>query len=119
MVDGVLYCEGDSGSRFRVLRAFKNRFGAVNELGGFAMGEKGLKEVPNPSAIFLSGGSTQQPGSCVMVPREGTRPLRVEVQPRVHSSPLANPPRVAVGREQSRVEMRLAGPAGHGGIVVG
>src|SRR3546814_8643750 len=73
MVDAVLYFEGDSGSRFRVLRAFKNRFGAVNELGVFAMGEKGLKEVPNPSAIFLSGGSTQQPGSCVMVTREGTQ----------------------------------------------
>src|SRR3546814_5381045 len=82
MVDAVLYFEGDSGSRFRVLRAFKNRFGAVNELGVFAMGEKGLKEVPNPSAIFLSGGSTQQHGSCVMVKREGTRPLQVEVQDR-------------------------------------
>lgn len=74
MVDAVLYFEGESGSRFRLLRAFKNRFGAVNELGVFAMGEKGLKEVSNPSAIFLSGGSTQQPGSCVMVTREGTRP---------------------------------------------
>src|SRR5690606_30581619 len=61
MGDAVLYFEGDSGSRFRVLRAFKNRFGAVNELGVFAMGDKGLKEVPNPSAIFLSGGSSQQP----------------------------------------------------------
>src|SRR3546814_1582833 len=85
MVDAVLYFEGDSGSRFRVLRAFKNRFGAVNELGVFAMGEKGLKEVPNPSAIFLSGGSAQQPGSCVMVTREGTRPLLVEVQALVDS----------------------------------
>nr|MDQ3040448.1 DNA repair protein RadA [Pseudomonadota bacterium] len=67
MVDAVLYFEGDSGSRFRVLRAFKNRFGAVNELGVFAMGDKGLREVPNPSAIFLSGASAGQPGSCVMV----------------------------------------------------
>ena len=74
MVDAVLYFEGDSGSRFRVLRAFKNRFGAVNELGVFAMGDKGLREVPNPSAIFLSGASAPQPGSCVMVTREGTRP---------------------------------------------
>ena len=117
MVDAVLYFEGESGSRFRVLRAFKNRFGAVNELGVFAMGEKGLKEVPNPSAIFLSGGSTQQPGSCVMVTREGTRPLLVEVQALVDSSPLANPRRVAVGLEQNRLAMLLAVLHRHGGIV--
>lgn len=91
MVDAVLYFEGESGSRFRLLRAFKNRFGAVNELGVFAMGDKGLKEVSNPSAIFLSGGSTHQPGSCVMVTREGTRPLLVEVQALVDASPLSNP----------------------------
>ncbi|HET6395540.1 MAG TPA: DNA repair protein RadA [Pseudoxanthomonas sp.] len=107
MVDAVLYFEGESGSRFRVLRAFKNRFGAVNELGVFAMGDKGLKEVPNPSAIFLSG-SAQQPGSCVMVTREGTRPLLVEVQALVDSSPLSNPRRVAVGLEQNRLAMLLA-----------
>ncbi|MGN7725545.1 DNA repair protein RadA [Luteimonas sp. 22616] len=118
MVDAVLYFEGDSGSRFRVLRAFKNRFGAVNELGVFAMGEKGLKEVPNPSAIFLSGGSTQQPGSCVMVTREGTRPLLVEVQALVDASPLSNPRRVAVGLEQNRLAMLLAVLHRHGGIVV-
>ena len=117
MVDAVLYFEGESGSRFRVLRAFKNRFGAVNELGVFAMGEKGLKEVPNPSAIFLSGGSTQQPGSCVMVAREGTRPLLVEVQALVDSSPLSNPRRVAVGLEQNRLAMLLAVLHRHGGIV--
>lgn len=117
MVDAVLYFEGESGSRFRVLRAFKNRFGAVNELGVFAMGEKGLKEVPNPSAIFLSGGSTQQPGSCVMVTREGTRPLLVEVQALVDSSPLSNPRRVAVGLEQNRLAMLLAVLHRHGGIV--
>ena len=117
MVDAVLYFEGESGSRFRVLRAFKNRFGAVNELGVFAMGEKGLKEVPNPSAIFLSGGSTQQPGSCVMVTREGTRPLLVEVQALVDSSPLSNPRRVAVGMEQNRLAMLLAVLHRHGGIV--
>ncbi len=117
MVDAVLYFEGESGSRFRVLRAFKNRFGAVNELGVFAMGDKGLKEVPNPSAIFLSGGSTQQPGSCVMVTREGTRPLLVEVQALVDSSPLANPRRVAVGLEQNRLAMLLAVLHRHGGIV--
>ena len=107
MVDAVLYFEGESGSRFRVLRAFKNRFGAVNELGVFAMGDKGLKEVPNPSAIFLSG-SSRQPGSCVMVTREGTRPLLVEVQALVDASPLSNPRRVAVGLEQNRLAMLLA-----------
>ncbi|WP_058835104.1 DNA repair protein RadA [Luteimonas abyssi] len=119
MVDAVLYFEGESGSRFRVLRAFKNRFGAVNELGVFAMGDKGLKEVPNPSAIFLSGGSTRQPGSCVMVTREGTRPLLVEVQALVDSSPLSNPRRVAVGLEGNRLAMLLAVLHRHGGIAVG
>lgn len=119
MVDAVLYFEGESGSRFRLLRAFKNRFGAVNELGVFAMGEKGLKEVSNPSAIFLSGGSAQQPGSCVLVTREGTRPLMVEVQALVDTSPLSNPRRVAVGLEQNRLAMLLAVLHRHGGIVVG
>lgn len=119
MVDAVLYFEGESGSRFRLLRAFKNRSGAVNELGVFAMGEKGLKEVSNPSAIFLSGGSTHQPGSCVMVTREGTRPLMVEVQALVDASPLSNPRRVAVGLEQNRLAMLLAVLHRHGGIVVG
>ena len=119
MVDAVLYFEGESGSRFRVLRAFKNRFGAVNELGVFAMGERGLKEVPNPSAIFLSGSSTPQAGSCVMVTREGTRPLLVEVQALVDSSPLSNPRRVAVGLEQNRLAMLLAVLHRHGGIGVG
>ena len=118
MVDAVLYFEGESGSRFRVLRAFKNRFGAVNELGVFAMGDKGLKEVPNPSAIFLSG-SSRQPGSCVMVTREGTRPLLVEVQALVDASPLSNPRRVAVGLEQNRLAMLLAVLHRHGGVVVG
>ncbi|KAF1693902.1 DNA repair protein RadA [Pseudoxanthomonas daejeonensis] len=118
MVDAVLYFEGESGSRFRVLRAFKNRFGAVNELGVFAMGDKGLKEVPNPSAIFLSG-SSQQPGSCVMVTREGTRPLLVEVQALVDSSPLSNPRRVTVGLEQNRLAMLLAVLHRHGGVAVG
>ena len=119
MVDAVLYFEGDSGSRFRVLRAFKNRFGAVNELGVFAMGDRGLREVPNPSAIFLSGGSTHQPGSCVMVTREGTRPLLVEVQALVDASPLSNPRRVAVGLEGNRLAMLLAVLHRHGGIMVG
>ena len=118
MVDAVLYFEGDAGSRFRVLRAFKNRFGAVNELGVFAMGDKGLREVPNPSAIFLSGSSAPQPGSCVMVTREGTRPLLVEVQALVDASPLSNPRRVAVGVEQNRMAMLLAVLHRHGGIGV-
>src|SRR5690554_5099144 len=119
MVDAVLYFEGESGSRFRVLRAFKNRFGAVNELGVFAMGDKGLREVPNPSAIFLSGSARPQPGSCVMVTREGTRPLLVEVQALVDASPLSNPRRVTVGLEGNRLAMLLAVLHRHGGIMTG
>jgi len=119
MVDAVLYFEGESGSRFRILRAFKNRFGAVNELGVFAMGEKGLREVPNPSAIFLSAASSGQPGSCVMVTREGTRPLLVEVQALVDASPLSNPRRVTVGLEGNRLAMLLAVLHRHGGVLVG
>jgi DNA repair protein RadA/Sms len=118
MVDAVLYFEGESGSRFRVLRAFKNRFGAVNELGVFAMGDRGLKEVPNPSAIFLSGNENPTPGSIVMVTREGTRPLLVEVQALVDQSPLANPRRVTLGLEQNRLAMLLAVLHKHGGIAL-
>ena len=119
MVDAVLYFEGDSGSRFRVLRAFKNRFGAVNELGVFAMSDRGLKEVPNPSAIFLSGSPSPQPGSAITVTREGTRPLLVEVQALLDQSPLSNPRRVALGLEQNRLAMLLAVLHRHGGIAVG
>ena len=118
MVDAVLYFEGDPGSRFRVLRAFKNRFGAVNELGVFAMGERGLREVPNPSAIFLGTHSGPTPGSAVMVTREGTRPLLVEVQALVDASPLANPRRVALGLDGSRMAMLLAVLHRHGGAAV-
>ena len=118
MVDAVLYFEGETGSRFRVLRAFKNRFGAVNELGVFAMGDKGLKEVPNPSAIFLSHQDKPSPGSAIMVTREGTRPLLVEVQALVDQSPLANPRRVAVGLEQNRLAMLLAVLHRHGDAAV-
>ena len=118
MVDAVLYFEGDAGSRFRVLRAFKNRFGAVNELGVFAMGERGLREVPNPSAIFLGTHSGPTPGSAVMVTREGTRPLLVEVQALVDASPLANPRRVALGLDGSRMAMLLAVLHRHGGAAV-
>ncbi len=116
MVDAVLYFEGESGSRFRVLRAFKNRFGAVNELGVFAMSDKGLREVPNPSAIFLSSHSGPTSGSAVMVTREGTRPLLVEVQALVDQSSLGNPRRVTLGLEQNRLAMLLAVLHRHGGV---
>ena len=118
MVDAVLYFEGELGSRFRILRAFKNRFGAVNELGVFAMSDKGLREVPNPSAIFLSAHSGPTPGSAVMVTREGTRPLLVEVQALVDQSSLGNPRRVALGLEQNRLAMLLAVLHRHGGAAV-
>jgi len=118
MVDAVLYFEGEAGSRFRVLRAFKNRFGAVNELGVFAMSDKGLREVPNPSAIFLSVHSQPTAGSAVMVTREGTRPLLVEVQALVDQSSLGNPRRVALGLEQNRLAMLLAVLHRHGGAAV-
>lgn len=118
MVDAVLYFEGEVGSRFRVLRAFKNRFGAVHELGVFAMTERGLREVPNPSAIFLSAHAGPTAGSAVMVTREGTRPLLVEVQALVDPSPLANPRRVALGLEPNRLAMLLAVLHRHGGIAV-
>ncbi len=116
MVDTVLYFEGDAGSRFRVVRAFKNRFGAVNELGVFAMTEKGLKEVSNPSAIFLSRHEEEVPGSVVMVTLEGSRPLLVEVQALVDESHLSNPRRVTLGLEQNRLAMLLAVLHRHGGV---
>jgi DNA repair protein RadA/Sms len=117
MVDTVLYFEGDSGSRYRVVRAFKNRFGAVNELGVFAMTELGLKEVSNPSAIFLSRHEEEVSGSAIMVTMEGSRPLLVEVQALVDESHLGNPRRVTVGLEQNRLAMLLAVLSRHGGIV--
>lgn len=116
MVDTVLYFEGDTSTRFRILRAVKNRFGAVNELGVFGMTELGLKEVSNPSAIFLSRGEESVPGSIVTVIREGSRPMLVEVQALVDSSPLGNPRRVTVGLEQNRLAMLLAILHRHGGI---
>ena len=108
MVDSVLYFEGNSGSRFRIIRAIKNRFGAVNELGVFAMTEKGLREVSNPSAIFLSRHKHEVPGSVVMVTREGSRPLLVEVQALVDENKLGTPRRVSVGMDQNRLAMLLA-----------
>jgi DNA repair protein RadA/Sms len=117
MVDTVLYFEGQSDSRFRVIRAVKNRFGAVNELGIFAMTEKGLREVSNPSAIFLSRYEVEVPGSVVMATWEGSRPLLVEVQALVDQSHLGNPRRVTVGLEANRLAMCLAVLHRHGGIV--
>ncbi len=119
MVDTVLYFEGDSGQRFRLIRAVKNRFGAVNELGVFAMTDKGLREVANPSAIFLSRHEQAVPGSVVMVTLEGSRPLLVEVQALVDDSQLANPRRVTVGFEHNRLAMLLAVLHRHGDIVTG
>jgi len=116
MVDTVLYFEGEAGSQFRLIRAMKNRFGAVNELGVFAMTDGGLREVANPSAIFLSRDAEDINGSCILVTREGTRPLLVEVQALVDDSPLANPRRVTLGLEQNRLSMLLAVLHRHGGI---
>jgi DNA repair protein RadA/Sms len=115
MVDCVLYFEGEADSRFRVIRAVKNRFGAVNELGVFAMTDRGLREVSNPSAIFLSRHGEAIPGSIVMVTREGTRPLLVEVQALVDEA-YGNPRRVAIGLDQNRLAMLLAVLHRHGGI---
>ena len=108
MIDASLLLEGGADSRFRTLRGQKNRFGAVNELGVFAMLEHGLKEVKNPSAIFLSRAEEQAPGSLVMVVWEGTRPILVEVQALLDDSPLGNPRRVAVGLDPNRLAMLLA-----------
>ncbi|MES9824794.1 MAG: DNA repair protein RadA [Candidatus Thiodiazotropha endolucinida] len=116
MVDSVLYFEGEAGSQFRLIRTIKNRYGAVNELGVFAMTDKGLKEVSNPSAIFLSRQAETVPGSIILVTREGTRPLLVEVQVLVDESPLANPRRVTLGLEQNRLSMLLAVLHRHCGI---
>ncbi len=118
MVDTVLYFESDSGSRFRVIRAIKNRFGAVNELGVFAMTDAGLREVSNPSAMFLAQRESAVPGSCILVTREGTRPLLVEVQALVDTSSMGHPRRVAVGVDAQRINMLLAVLHRHAGIAV-
>ncbi len=116
MVDTVLYFESDAGSRYRMVRAVKNRFGAVNEVGVFAMSEDGLKEVKNPSAIFLSRHPQPVAGSAVLVAREGSRPMLIEVQALVDQSQAMNPRRVAVGIEQQRLAMLLALLHRHGGV---
>jgi len=116
IVDTVLYFEGDAHSSFRLVRAIKNRFGAVNELGVFAMTEKGLKGVSNPSALFLSQHDNPVPGACVMVTQEGTRPLLVEIQALVDTTHLPNARRLSVGLEQNRLAMLLAVLHRHAGI---
>lgn len=116
MVDTVLYFEGDAATRFRVIRAVKNRFGAMNELGIFAMTETGLKAVSNPSAIFISHHERPVSGSIIMVSREGSRPFLVEVQALVTDSHLGNPRRISVGIEANRLAMLLAVLQRHGGI---
>jgi len=115
MVDTVLYFEGDTHSQFRLVRAIKNRFGAVNEIGVFAMTEKGLKGVSNPSAIFLSQHTDPVPGSCVMVTLEGTRPLLVEIQALVDSGG-PSPRRLSVGLDRDRLAMLLAVLHRHAGV---
>lgn len=116
IVDTVLYFEGDTHSSFRLVRAFKNRFGAVNELGVFAMTDRGLKGVSNPSALFLSQHSSQVSGSCVMATQEGTRPLLVEIQALVDTAHVPNPRRLSVGLEGNRLAMLLAVLNRHAGV---
>ena len=118
MVDTVLYFESDTGSRFRIVRAVKNRFGAANEIGVFAMTAEGLKEVRNPSAMFLSRHPEPVAGSVVTVTREGTRPLLVEVQALVDETPAANPRRVAVGIDGGRLALLLAVVHRHAGVAL-
>ncbi len=118
MVDTVLYFESEASSRYRVIRAVKNRFGAVNELGIFAMTDKGLREVTNPSAIFLSRQDQAVSGSVVTVVREGTRPLLLEIQALVDDSQAPNPRRLTLGLEQNRLGMLLAVLHRHAGVAV-
>ncbi len=115
MVDTVLYFEGDRSSSFRLVRAIKNRFGAVNEIGVFAMTDQGLQEVTNPSAMFIKRGDDTSCGSIILVTQEGTRPLLVEVQALVDQSSLGNPRRVTVGLDQQRLAMLLAVAHRHAG----
>ncbi|PLC55121.1 DNA repair protein RadA [Pollutimonas nitritireducens] len=117
IVDTVLYFEGDTHSSFRLVRAFKNRFGAVNELGVFAMTDRGLRGVTNPSALFLSQHAQDVAGSCVMATQEGTRPLLVEIQALVDTAHVPNPRRLSVGLEGTRLAMLLAVLHRHAGVV--
>lgn len=117
IVDTVLYFEGETHSSFRLIRAFKNRYGAVNELGVFAMTDRGLRGVTNPSALFLSQHDKDVAGSCVMATQEGTRPLLVEIQALVDSAHVPNPRRLSVGLESTRLAMLLAVLHRHAGVV--
>ncbi|MFO1370151.1 MAG: DNA repair protein RadA [Marinagarivorans sp.] len=119
MIDCSIMLEGDNDSRFRTLRGNKNRFGAINELGVFAMTEQGMREVNNPSAIFLQRADEVAAGSVVMVIWEGTRPLLVELQALVDNSHLGNPRRVSVGLDTNRLSMLLAILHRHGGLMLG
>ena len=116
MVDTVLYFEGDNHSTFRLIRAIKNRFGAVNELGVFGMTDRGLKTVSNPSALFLSQHADSVAGSCVLITQEGTRPLLVEIQALVDQSPGGSPRRLCVGLDPMRLSLLLAVLNRHAGI---
>jgi DNA repair protein RadA/Sms len=116
IVDTVLYFEGDTHSSFRLIRAFKNRFGAVNELGVFAMTDRGLRGVSNPSALFLSQHPNEVSGTCVMATQEGTRPLLVEIQALVDSAHVPTPRRLSVGLEGNRLAMLLAVLNRHAGV---
>lgn len=116
MVDVVLYFEGSQDSRYRIIRTVKNRFGAVNEIGVFAMTDKGLKQVTNPSAIFLSGYQSQVSGSSILAAWEGSRPILVEIQALVDDSSLSNPRRVTLGLDSNRLSMLLAVLNRHAGI---
>lgn len=116
IVDTVLYFEGDTHSSFRLVRAIKNRFGAVNELGVFAMTDRGLRGVSNPSALFLSQHDRNVAGSCVMATQEGTRPLLVEIQALVDGAHVPNPRRLSVGLESTRLAMLLAVLHRHAGV---
>ena len=116
IVDTVLYFEGDPSSSFRMIRAFKNRFGAVNELGVFAMTEKGLKEVTNPSALFLSHHNKQVNGSCISCIQEGSRPMLIEIQALVDATHGQSPKRLSVGLDQNRLAMLLASLNRHAGV---
>lgn len=118
-IDCSILLDGSEDNRYRTLRSHKNRFGAVNELGVFAMTDKGMREVKNPSAIFLSRDESPASGSIVMVIWEGTRPLLVEIQALADTSQLGNPRRVAVGMEQNRLAMLLAILNRHGGLQLG
>jgi DNA repair protein RadA/Sms len=119
MVDTVLYFEGETQSSFRLLRAFKNRFGPASELGVFAMTDRGLRGVENPSAIFLSEHREDVPGSCVLVTNEGTRPLAVEIQALVDESRSQSPRRLCLGLDANRLSMLLAVMHRHAGLACG